>query len=383
MASSSGRASALVAEQLLREAYRFDFFQAVRHLERMAQESPRTHPYAAHEIHESDINSSDESQRARVGHDGPAGLESVRFRALASLSFPSGSIASVKPSTQLVGQEGWHAPPEMFVAFMGLTGPSGVLPQHYTSLVIERSHVKNKDHTLRDFLDLFNHRAISLFYRAWEKYRFAFNYERARRDGSEDLFSTCLYCLVGMGTKGLRDRLEFDDEALVYYAGHFAHHPRSASALEQVLEDYFELPVAIEQFIGQWLSLEIPEQTCFPGLRHPAGMNCLLGENAIVGERAWDVQSKFRIKLGPLTYRQFQGFMPIGNALRPLCQLARLYCGQEFDFEVQAVLRAKEVPWCQLGASDAVGSRLGWNTWVRCDDLTHDASQAIFRLDAV
>ena len=105
---------------------------------------------------------------------------------------------------------------------MGLTGPSGVLPEHYTRLLIER--LRAKDYTLRDFLDLFNHRVISLFYRAWEKYRFQFVYEQVKLgavgDETEDFFTKCLYCLVGMGTGGLRGRQKIDDETFLYYGGH-------------------------------------------------------------------------------------------------------------------------------------------------------------------
>src|SRR5262249_36267283 len=132
-------------------------------------------------------------------------------------------------------------PLEMLVAFLGLTGPQGVLPQHYTALLLRR--IREKDHALHDFLDLFNHRAVSLFYRAWEKYRLPFAYERSRLDGSEeaDACTRSLYCLVGLGTGSQRGRLAIDDEAFLFYSGHFAHHPRSASGLEGLLEDYFEL----------------------------------------------------------------------------------------------------------------------------------------------
>ncbi len=103
----------------------------------------------------------------------------------------------------------------------------------------------------------------------------------------------------------------------------------------------------------------------------------------MIGERVWDVQSKFRVRLGPLRYRQFVEFMPPGSALRPLCQLTRSYVGPEFDFDVQPVLLAAEVPWCRLSGDGADGPLLGWNTWVRARPFEHDVCDAVFFLDDV
>jgi len=402
MAAASGRVRAPVSEQLREQSYRFDFFQAVRVLEWMAREELGAEP----------------ARRGPVGHDLLPAQEIVRFRATPSLSFPPGPISElVRAASQ--DPRGTVPPPEMVVACMGLFGPNGVLPQHYTSLVIQR--IREKDHALGDFLDLFNHRAISLFYRAWEKYRFPIAYERSQLAGAdEDLFTWCLYCLVGMGTGGLRRRLDFDDEAFLFYAGHFAHFPRSALALERILADYFELPVHLEQFRGQWLYLSPEDQTALPPRRRVAGGSGVigglgvaggsrvagtersdapanspsgaslrsapatpskrLGQDVVVGQRVWDVQSKFRVRLGPIGYRQFCRFMPSGDALRPICQMVRSYAGVQFDFDVQPVLRAEEVPWCRLG-DRGDPARLGWNTWVRSRAFEHDVDDAVFYVE--
>src|SRR5262249_13634518 len=147
------------------------------------------------------------------------------------------------------------SPYEMIVTFMGLTGPKGVLPSYFTRLLLRR--LRAKDPTLRDFFDLVNHRRISLFYRAWAKYRFPIALERARsgeltRDAA---FPRCLFSLVGLGPAGQRGRHELDDHTFIFYGGLFAHHPRSAVALEGMLGYQFGLPVRIEQFRGQWLNL--------------------------------------------------------------------------------------------------------------------------------
>ncbi len=367
MASASGRNRPPLSRELLTEAHRFDFFQAVRLLERAAREESPDDP---------------RRRRRPVGWDHAPNREVIRFRALPSHSFPTGSISRIRMPAKPAEGETPDLPPEMIVAFMGLTGPNGALPQHYTSLLIER--IREKDFSLRDFLDLFNHRTVSLFYRAWEKYRFAVAYERAKlsdADGREDLFTRCLYCLVGLGTGGLRARMAVDDEALLFYAGHFARYPRSAVALERMLSDYFELRVEVQQFQGQWLYLSRLDQSALAGAEFPQGLNSQLGTSVVIGERVWEVESKFRVRLGPLQYRQFRQFFPTGDALLPLCQLARTYAGPQFDFDVQPVLDRAEVPWCVLGGDGADAARLGWNTWIRSGPFDHDVDDALFSLE--
>jgi type VI secretion system protein ImpH len=370
MAAASGRDRASVADGLRQEAYRFDFFQAVRLLEWMALEQPEA-----------------AEPRRPVGQDYRPDAEVVRFRAMPSLGFPTGSIRELRrPEGAAPSQTA--GPPEMIVEYMGLFGPSGPLPPHYTALVIQR--IREKDFSLRDFLDLFNHRTVSLFYRTWEKYRFTIAYERTQRTAGkveEDLFTQCLYCLIGWGTGGLRGRpgtvrrTVVDDEALLFYAGHFAHFPRSALGLEMVLADYFELPVEIRQFRGQWLYLSADDQCQLPRTGAPPGTAKRVGDNLVVGQRVWDVQSKFRVRLGPLGYREFRRFMPSGDALRPLCQMTRSYAGPQWDFDVQPVLKAAEVPWCRIGGEGADPGRLGWNTWIRSRDMEHDVDDAVFSLE--
>jgi type VI secretion system protein ImpH len=364
MAAENGRQGPGLSEHLLREPYRFNFFQAVRLLERWQRE--RAGPGGA-------------EPRQPVGRDKLPDQEVVRFRAQPALSFPAGAVSQVRqPPRRETPANGETPPLELAVSFLGLTGPSGVLPYHYTSLLVRR--LRDKDQSLRDWLDLFNHRLISLFYRAWEKYRLPFAYERSRLDGAgdPDPITRALYCLVGLGTGGLRDRLDIDDEAFLFYAGHFAHAPNSAVCLEGLLADYFEMPIRVEQAQGQWLCLDVDDRSLMPGPGLPKGRNCQLGLNLTVGERVWDVQSKFRLRIGPLTYAQFRRLMPKGDGLRPLCQLTRTYVGLEFDFDVQLILEGEEVPWCRLSGDGADPPYLGLNTWVRCQAFSRPVADAVF-----
>jgi type VI secretion system protein ImpH len=342
MATPSRGADPSLTQVLFEEGYRFDFFQAVRLLERLY------------------------SDRRPVGREAKPREEVVRFHADLSLSFPPSAIH------ELTTAAGADDPARMTVSFMGLTGPLGVLPRHYTELLMAR--VRQKDQTLRDFLDLFNHRLISLFYRAWEKYRFPIAYERSilRHEGL-DYFTQCLFDLIGMGTKGLHSRLRFDDELLLFYAGLLAQHPKTAVALEGLLTDYFEVPVRVGQFLGQWLPL-MPENRSRLGLW---GTHHCLGGDAVAGERVWDQQAKFRVHVGPLTYGQFLRFLPMGSAFQTLVEVSRFFAGQECDFDVQLLLKAAEVPFCRLGGVGDEASRLGWSTWLKVGEFTHDATDVV------
>ncbi|HWG47023.1 MAG TPA: type VI secretion system baseplate subunit TssG [Gemmataceae bacterium] len=357
-------------ERLFAEGYAFDFFQAVRLLERLAPD------------------------RRPVGRDAPPQMEIARFRAHVSLSFPPSSIVSIESS-------GEEMPPILTVAFLGLIGPSGVLPNHYTELLLRQQiYAKGPErHALRDWLDLFNHRFLALFHRAWEKYRFPLAFERGEHlRGEPDAFTRCLFSFIGLGMPPLRDRLRVtcreigksaeservlasvEDLVLLHYSGLLVQRPRNAVSLEALLQDYFQHPVRVRQFQGQWLRLETDNQSRLGAGQH----NNRLGIDCVAGERVWDVQSKFRVRLGPLTYADFVEFLPDRTAtprrkaIFLLMQLVRLYAGPELDFDVQLLLKADEVPLCRLSEPDGIGPRLGWNTWLRSLPFTEDAEDAVF-----
>jgi type VI secretion system protein ImpH len=337
----SAKSDRPIERVLFEEAHRFDFFQAVRLLERL-------YPH-----------------RRPVGRDARPSAEAVRFQSHVSLSFPPSAVRDIGR-----GDENGQA--LMTVAFMGVTGPLGVLPRHYTELIADR--LRKKDRTLRDFLDLFNHRLVSLFYRAWEKHRVTIGYEGARTaQQTDDRFSGYVFDLFGMGTAGVRNRLGVPDRALLFYAGLLAQVRRSATTLEGLLQDYFGVPVTVVQFVGQWLRIAPHNRSRLGGRQH----NNALGVSAVAGSRSWDQQAKLRIQVGPLTVAQYDELLPSGSAFQPLVQLTRYFIGQEFDFDVQLILRAAEVPRCRLGAKGIGGPRLGWSSWLKTEEFAHDAGDAV------
>jgi type VI secretion system protein ImpH len=307
---------------------------------------------------------------APVGSDYSPNEEAIRFRVMVSHRFPGSEIHTLKLATDA------GSPSELVIACLGLIGPSGVLPQHYTQLAIER--VRQKDTALRDFLDMFHHRLASLFFRAWEKYRPAVGYERAESQHlplGSDPFSAAVFSAAGFGTDYLRGRLEIPDDCFLYYAGLFGSAPPSAVSLERMIEDYFGIPASVVQFEGQWLQLSAPDQSRMSRLDWEAN-NCL-GTNVVAGQRVWGVENRFRLRLGPLRYAEFRSLMPGGDRLERVAQFVRTYVGPEFDFDIQPVLRADEVPALRLGGEGS--PQIGWNSWLISRPAILDADDARFR----
>lgn len=294
------------------------------------------------------------------------GEEVLRFRSHLSLSFPPSQIFHIEPRKHA------QAPIGMTVAFMGLTGTEGALPRYYTELLLQRAQVN--DYAFRDFLDLFNHRLISLFYRAWEKHHCVVGYERAQETGEEDRFATLLYSVLGLGTSGMRERLGGDDGSLLRYAGLLVQRPRSAQALMHCLSDAFQVPVRIKQFMGAWLSLQDED---WSRLGTP-GTNNRLGQTAVAGTKVWDQQAGFQVRLGPLDFDTFSRLLPSGTAFPTMIRLTKFMAGPELDFNVHLVLNASEVPPCRLRVTPAYAPRLGWTTWLSSTPRTSNAEDVMF-----
>ena len=325
--------------QLVEDAPSFEFFQAVALLQRLRD------------------------KMRPVGEFSSPEDEAVRFRVNQRLGFPASEIQKLDVKED--------APAEMTVNFMGMTGPMGVLPYTYSELILERARAK--DYSLASFLDIFNHRAISMFYRAWQKFRFPVNYAA----GGRDLFSQYLLDLVGLGTTGLRDRQEIEDEALLHYVSLVAMQARSAEALQQLLTDYFEVPVEILQFTGAWYGLDRSTQCVMKDLESPSTQ---VGSGAVVGDAVWDRQGRVRIRIGPLNMERYNDFLPKGTAYAAIRAITRFFSNQCLDFEVQLVLDRSQVPDIQLDLDSKSPARLGWVSWAKTAPLGVDPDDTILAL---
>lgn len=357
-----GATSRAPLEVLFRHPERFSAFQAVRLLEwaaRRAAADPRLE--APHPVGES--------------HDPTT--EVVRLGAAVWPAFAATEIAEARAEGLW---EDYAGPPGLRVTYMGLTGPSGVMPPAVGDAVVDT--VKARSRSLRDFLDLFDHRLLSLFHRAWKKYRLPPLYEQAagpERHGEPDPVTAVLAALIGQSTPGLVGRLAFDDEALIHYGGPLARRQRPAVVVEAVLSDFLGRPVRVEQFAARWMPLAEEDQTRLPSSAEPLGHYCALGVDAVIGDRVRDVQAAFLMRIGPLSLQRFTAFLPGAPEAARLADMTRRLVGPDLNFDVQLTLRADQVPRLRLGGAADCPPRLGWTTWLGDSPSGQDRDDAVFR----
>ncbi len=292
------------------------------------------------------------AERPRLGRTRHARQDAIRLGQDPSLAFPASTLSSF-------AQDKRYPVPRLGVRFFGLLGANGPLPLHLSEVVHERMHNAH-DSTLCAFLDLFHHRLLSLFYRAWAESQPTVSYDRPEQDG----FGRYLGSLCGIGSPHMRGRDAMPDAAKLHFAGRLACQTHHAEGLQAVLRDYFRLPVRIEEFVGGWLDLP-DDSRCRLGRSARVGS---LGVNTLLGARVWQAQQRFRIVLGPLGLTDYRRLLPGGRSLRSLQAVVRNYLGDEQEWELQLILREAEIPGPRLGGD----TQLGWTGWLSQAPLGRD-----------
>ncbi|MCB9761311.1 MAG: type VI secretion system baseplate subunit TssG [Alphaproteobacteria bacterium] len=314
----------------MEEAHRFEFFQAVRLLERFFDLTQDRRP--------------------------PQIDQAIRHKGQISLAFPPTEVVGVR-----VPEEGrWLV--ELESALMSLAGAHGPLELPFTELVLER--VQAGDTAMQDFLNVFQHRLLAMLPQIRAAHRTGFSIQAPEHD----ILSGYLFAVMGLGTPKVRERLSIPDRSLLGGVGLLAREPRSLAGLEALLSAHFGVPVRTRPLVGGWCPLDATQHTRIG----PAGQNRRLGDDATLGVAAWDQQRGFDVTLGPMSWRRFNQFLPVRTAAdapteavptayTALGELTRLYCGVFSHFCVRLRLEEGCAPPLRLGSPE--GPRLGWTAW--------------------
>lgn len=312
---------------LEREPWAHDFFQTLRRLEALNSASPR------------------------LGEALRPGAEAIRLGQDVELDFAPAAMSSL--------QTGRGAPPRLGVRFFGLFGPMGPMPTHLTEFVRERER-QHGDPTLARFADVFHHRALLLFYRAWAQSQPVCQRDRP----ADDDYARWVGAFIGLRTSKTAAGQHLPDDALRHHIAHLMRGPRNAEGLEKLLASYFRVPVQVRSHVGHWMTLRREDRTRMMSVWE-AGHRNRLGVDVVAGSRVWDRQYRFRIRLGSLSLAAYEDFLPGSTALLALRDWVRQFVGMQMVWDVQPVLRGDEVPPLRLGRRHpGHRTRLGLTTWL-------------------
>lgn len=280
--------------------------------------------------------------RPRLGEAVDPAQEPVRLGQAPSLAFPGSMLVSEELSEQ-------RGVRKLAVSFFGLFGPNGPMPLHVTDYVFQRLH-RHRDPTFARFADIFHHRLLLFFYRAWANAQPTVCRDRPERDG----FARAVGALVGLREKSApHDRV---DLCMLGTARHFVGHTRHPEGLEKVLSELFQMPARIEEFVAEWLP--IPDEYCWRlsgGGSLGAGALGQLGTSTRVGTEVLERQFKFRIVLGPMDERVHERFLPGADGMAQLLDLVRRYLGHELNFDVCLIITEGHAAGARLGRSGRLG----------------------------
>ncbi|MCW8932459.1 MAG: type VI secretion system baseplate subunit TssG [Gammaproteobacteria bacterium] len=330
MASQDRSTANHIVSDLIEHSQQYSFFQAVKLLNDYNQ-----------------LVSDDEGKEALKN-------TLIQFSVNPQLAYNSSDIEAVvieETNEQFIAQ--------MSVNFMGLYGATSPLPAFYSESILQ---AKNGDDSTKDFMDLFNHRMISLVYKCWEKYRYYQQYKHAQyslesgEGGKTDQFTNWMFSLCGLVRPEQRNDPNVDWNRLLPFIGLLGMRCHSASAIESVLRFYFKFKnIFICPNIQRFVEIEDDQQ-------NRLGTQCVsLSNNLVLGQRVEDRSGKFRIKITELTYERFLQFLPDGENYMSLRKIVDYVLRDQLDYDIELQLIKQEIP--KLSLSHHNNEKLGWTTW--------------------
>ena len=298
------------------EPWRFDYFTVLRHLERMFADRPRIGDSAARR-----------EDFVQLGQD-------------PFMDFPASNLARVVQSDD--------KPLKVFVKYLGLLGPQGALPLATTEEAYH--YVLAQDDAFPRFLDVFNHRFIQLFFRAWADARPIAQHDRP----DADRFVAYIGSAIGLGSKPYQNLDSLPDAAKLGFAGLIGAQAKCASRLAGAVCGLFKVKAEVEEFVGSRLMIEASERTIL-GDRYNR-----LGEDALLGRTVFSVQDKIRLRIFAKNLAQYIRFLPTGDLCEPLADLVFFYNGEQLDWDVELAIPSGAAEPIRIGKF----GQLGWTSWM-------------------
>lgn len=292
----------------------------------------------------------------RFGRGGRPDQEPARLGQEPRLGFAVRDVAAFSPASATT-------PARVATSVIGLLGPEGPLPLHLARRVLDRLSQRwfdtdgaeaKSDTTFLDFLNMIQHRAIALYWRAWADQNPGVQAER----GEAGRLDAMLGALVGGGEDQVA-RLKRGQAAAL------GHRVLGPERLTDLVARALDLPVRIVEFVGSWNAIPPRLQSRLGGAR--------LGRGATLGPRFFTRQTRIELRVGPVSIADYLALLPRG-ARSGTTRLALLHgLGESLDVDLRPILRAAEIPAARLGAA-----QLGRTAWL-APGRDRDAADLVLR----
>ena len=330
---------------MLQNGAAFDFYQAVRLLDRLTGAGVCRPPLRD----EGDAGAGAPRARKTIvrrrarpkGATHKAQASHIRIRPDLNLDYPQSNVAAIHALDEDKGYE-------VLTTFMGLYGVSSPLPGFITEELLDDEWEEQP--AAREFIDIIHYHLYPLLYQAWLKYRFVTNVV----EGEDARYREIIYSLMGLG-EAFRDDEEVAGR-LLPFAGIMAQGTRSQTGLKTLLTASFpDLPIDIEPCIERQVGIHACQRCRLGGRNHQ------LGEDAVIGQQVADRAGAFAVHIGPLHWRQYRELGVDSQTIAGVADIIRLYLVQPLDYEIRLHIEADSIPPLQLGAEDrAILGQSGW-----------------------
>jgi type VI secretion system protein ImpH len=335
MGPKNWRTTTDIVAQLKNEPYDFDFYKAISIIE-------------ADFYRKQNININLAYEKFKHLDD------FIQFHSKTSLAMPTANILSI--DNMLNEDFPSYGKLNIVTTFLNLAGPFGALPQSMTQTILTLN--KKRDYSLQNFMDIFHHRMLSKLYQIRRKHHTCLDI----RPPTHNNFSNMLYAFTGHFTAAPKKFSPIPRKDLLYFSSLFAKKIRSASSLRLLLKELCRTEVDIIQCIGKWFALEESDWYKLGDKKFK------LGDNTVIGQRAWVQTASMKIKIGPVSRKNFLNILPDSHAFTQLVKTINFYTLGRATASISLSIEKKEIKAAKLHRSSP--PKLGWTSWLSANQPT-------------
>jgi len=263
---------------------------------------------------------------SRLGTGRTPESDPVRFRPNPHLGFPAGELKRTETDP-----DNPALPPTVRTNFFGLYGVDSQLP---TAIIDDINQGRDGADAMATFLDIFNHRLMTQFYRIWKKYSYPATFE----DGGTDTISQSLMALAGIAHSQ-----DIPSSRLLAILPALLHPTHTAEGIAAVIRS--QAPhTGVKVFPHHPVKMPVAKRARL-SLRD--GMT--LDRHPILGDETTVAGYCVRVELSTENPDETKGWMPDGQLKQDVMTLLRTYLGCDYDVRLWLTIPTRLLPVPRLG----------------------------------